>query len=86
MTTEVNELRITNKEMEAYKYKQEKSVTELSLTNQNLMRQLEDKDEIISKMNNLVDSNKMSNEHIIDQLATYKANNQKMEEKLQSSA
>lgn len=56
--SQLKELRGTYKSLDTHKYAQEKSLTEYTIKYEGLQKQLEDKEQIISKLTGLIDSGK----------------------------
>lgn len=82
---ELKELRQANKGLDTTKYSQEKSLTEYMLKYQSLQRELEDKEQIISKVTTLLETTKEQKSQIEETLSAIKAKNAKMEDKLELS-
>ena len=85
---QVGELRSTNKELDNCKFAQEKKITEFSLKNESMKRELEDKEQIIGMPHPsiLCRGREGQKEQLVEALKIFKANNSKMEKKLQESA
>jgi hypothetical protein len=75
---ELRELRDTNKGLDSTKYSQEKSITEYTLKYQALVRELEDKEQLINKLNSLLETTKSQKEIIEQSLLDEKAKTAKM--------
>ena len=83
---ELQHLRKTNKSLDSSKFDQEKALTEFRLKAQSLERQLQDKEELNSKLTALLQTNSEFKGQQDDTLALLKATISKLEDKLQQSA
>jgi len=82
---ELNMLRDQNKNLDTTKYSQEKSLSEITLKNTSLERQLEDKEQIIQKLNSLLENTKAQKDSAEENANMFKANSEKLEDKLNIS-
>jgi hypothetical protein len=58
LQNQLRDLRDTNKGLDTTKFSQEKSITEYMLKHQGLLRELEDKENLINKVNTLLETTK----------------------------
>jgi len=81
----MKDLRDANKGLDSTKFSQEKSITEYMLKHQALQRELEDKENLIGKLNSLLETTKEQKDIIEQNLADEKAKTAKMLDKLSFS-
>lgn len=79
LSNQLKDLRDTNKGLDTHKFTQEKSITEYMLKHQALLRELEDKEQIIQKINSLLESTKTQKDIIEQNLANEQAKTAKMQ-------
>ena len=83
--SEITNLRQENSELNQKCLNSEKQVTELNFKNENIIKQLEEKNKGLENMKQLVDSLNKQRDSNEDTIKSLKANNNKLESKLQLS-
>ena len=83
--SEITNLRQENSELNTKCLNSEKSITELIFRNESILKQLEEKDKSLENMKQLVDSLNKQRDSNEDTIKSLKANNNKLESKLQLS-
>lgn len=83
---ELDTLKSTNKSLDTNKYAQERNLTEATMKMQNLERQLQDKLELIEKLQALTTSHGEQRSSMEESLSLLKSNVSRLEEKLMISA
>lgn len=83
---ELTHLRTNHKSLETTKFEQEKALTEYRIRQENLERQLQDKDELNQKLTVILDTNSDFKSQQDDTVALLKATVSKLEDKLNQSA
>lgn len=82
---EVENLRTNNSNLNQFNFAQEKSVTELSLKYELILKQLEEKEKNVQNLNALVDNLTKQKSDADDTLKSLKNTNNKLDDKLQQS-
>ena len=83
---ELNLLRGTNKNLDTTKFSQEKSLVELRVRSETMLKQLEDKEQLAKNATGLYEASKEQCSQLEETIAILKSNAGKMEEKLVMSA
>ena len=83
--SEITNLRQENSELNQKCLNSEKQITELNFKNENILKQLEEKNKSLENMKQLVDSLNKQRDSNEDTIKSLKANNNKLESKLQLS-
>ena len=83
--SEIKNLRQENSELNQKCLNSEKQITELNFKNENILKQLEEKNKSLENMKQLVDSLNKQRDSNEDTIKSLKANNNKLESKLQLS-
>ncbi|TDH71559.1 hypothetical protein CCR75_006471 [Bremia lactucae] len=82
---EVEELRLQNKELDQKAFQQEKQVNTLQMRVDALQQQLADKEDVLIKTTDLLQSAKHHNDEIDDALKKYRDNHARLQQKLELS-
>jgi spindle assembly abnormal protein 6 len=85
LAVEVDELRTQNKELDQKVFQQEKQLNALQVRADALQQQLADKEEVIKKTTDLLQSAKLHNEEVDESLKMYRDNHSRLQQKLELS-
>ncbi|POM60363.1 Spindle assembly protein [Phytophthora palmivora] len=85
LSGEVDELRIQNKELDQKVFLQEKQINALQVRADALQQQLADKEDVIKKTADLLQSAKLHNEEVDESLKMYRDNHGRLQQKLELS-
>ncbi|KAG6595916.1 Spindle assembly protein [Phytophthora cinnamomi] len=85
LTGEVDELRTQNKELDQKVFQQEKQINALQVRADALQQQLADKEDVIKKTTEMLESTKLHNEEVDESLKMYRDNHARLQQKLELS-
>ncbi|KAH7472148.1 Spindle assembly abnormal protein 6-like protein [Phytophthora ramorum] len=85
LTEEVDELRTQNKQLDQKVFQQEKQINALQVRADALQQQLADKEDVIKKSTDLLQSAKLHNEEVDESLKMYRDNHARLQQKLELS-
>ncbi|KAG7396082.1 Spindle assembly abnormal protein 6 [Phytophthora boehmeriae] len=85
LTVEVDQLRTENKHLDQKVFQQEKQINALQVRADALQQQLADKEEVIKKNTDLLQSAKLHNEEVDESLKMYRDNHSRLQQKLELS-
>ncbi|CAH0521181.1 unnamed protein product [Peronospora belbahrii] len=85
LSGEVDELRIQNKDLDQKVFQQEKRINGLQVRVDALQQQLADKEDVIKKTTDLLQSAKVHNEEVDESLKMYRDNHARLQQKLELS-
>lgn len=85
LTSEVDELRTGNKELDQKVFQQEKQINALQVRADALQQQLADKEDMIKKTTEMLQSAKLHNDEVDESLKMYRDNHARLQQKLELS-
>ncbi|KAG7386265.1 Spindle assembly abnormal protein 6 [Phytophthora pseudosyringae] len=85
LSGEVDELRTQNKELDQKVFQQEKQINALQVRADALQQQLADKEDVIKKTTDLLQSTKLHSEEVDESLKMYRDNHARLQQKLELS-
>ncbi|GMF36854.1 unnamed protein product [Phytophthora lilii] len=85
LSGEVDELRTQNKELDQKVFQQEKQINALQVRADALQQQLADKEEVIKKTTDVLQSAKLHNDEVDESLKMYRDNHARLQQKLELS-
>ncbi|KAG6951801.1 hypothetical protein JG688_00013585 [Phytophthora aleatoria] len=85
LSGEVGELRTQNKELDQKVFLQEKQINALQVRADALQQQLADKEDVVAKTTDLLQSAKLHNEEVDESLKMYRDNHARLQQKLELS-